>query len=1140
MHLMRLLLLLISVNFVTSALAQTTAKLRGPKEFDAPVVTQIGPLTPQDTLWRLAEQVRPDARVNMYQVMYALYLKNPNSFLDNNFNHLRTGAYLQVPTLREILKVDAVEAQRKSELDDQAWSEKIRIAAQQKKEDLTAKQQDVAAARQEIKDELSRVESAQTEQLADIRDRLGASMANVESIVQENDKLKDQLGSVAEELTTVKQQLDKDSEIQKQLQQLLAQQAEMMAQQQEQIRKAQEGFNFAETWQKLANSPVGWAIAAALPAIILLFFIVSMIRRKGQKAAEVVNAATAAPVADPYYKSPLPPLDDSLDFDESSLINLDDSLLNDRNGGIRLDEDDFSRPPARKAPPAFTDDDLLDDHFDTPSAEPTKSSSASAFDMDDLLDDPLDLSDSAPAAAPKVEFDANNILSGDDLSALFSEAEDEPFVAKTEFDANNILSGNDLSALFDSLEEDDEDPDAIFAKAMADKKNDTHLVPDDIGTASSVALAAAEAAQMDELLEEIELDIPGDASDDDFDIDALVASNQTAPAPAPSVADDDDFDIDALVASTQAAPTPAPPAPAPADDDDFDIDALIAQTAATPVSNETAADDFSGDELAVDEFSEMAAELEKAQVEDTTEASARQFDSSELDAFAESLVDETLTGEPDFDEAELISNTADSNVHSLLPDDFEIPESAVEESHEELNDELDDILNEMAEIRAQSSAKLSELQLPETAMELAAADFAESPISVADVSNLLTDDDESLAVAETEQPAKTSDVGIENGSAADFHPDDIMLEDELSELDRSGALAPAAPNADVGFDLDDMSDADIADIEMAANKLDEPELNDLDLLTEEFTQTEGLEIAEDDTEQQLAKEALAEAEYLSEFAELEALDMPDLETSDDNSVAKFEPPSSVERPSQLLDSYPELEMADDAELNFEEDDFNSNSVVDVDELLLDSEQPLDMADDAELNFEDDDINSNSLVDVDQLLLDSEQPLDMAELNELEDTNFDELLSELAEVELPDDDLLMSGSAEHLTLDKSLEDELLNGSELTLSAETTNEIPDLPDFVNIDRLLAATDDEQATQDPSARLNIDVGLADFDDLILPEEAGDVDATDNGFAGKMDLVRAYIEIGDGESANQLIKDIMASDAPAHVKQEALSLKS
>jgi FimV-like protein len=255
-------------------------------------------------------------------------------------------------------------------------------------------------------------------------------------------------------------------------------------------------------------------------------------------------------------------------------------------------------------------------------------------------------------------------------------------------------------------------------------------------------------------------------------------------------------------------------------------------------------------------------------------------------------------------------------------------------------------------------------------------------------------------------------------------------------------------------------------------------------------------------EQQLAAEASAESEYLNEFAELEALDMPDLETGDDNSVAKFEPPSSVERPSQLLDSYPELEMTEDGDLIFDEDDALNEPMVDVDELLLDLDQPLDLA----------------------------------SLKELDDTNFDELLSELAEVELPDDDLAAN---EPFDVDLSLEDELLNSADADNSGLSA-EVPALPDFVNIDRLLAATDEDQASVDPASRLNIDVGLADFDDLILPEEAGDVDATDNGFAGKMDLVRAYIEIGDGESANQLIKDIMASDAPAHVKQEALSLKS
>lgn len=1022
MHVMRLLLLLLSVNLVTSALAQTTATLRGPKEFDAPAVTQIGPLTPQDTLWRLAEQVRPDARVNMYQVMYALYLKNPNSFLDNNFNHLRTGAYLQVPTLREILRVDAVEAQRKSELDDQAWAEKIRIASQQKKEDLTAKQQDVAAARQEIKEEITRVESAQTEQLADIRDRLGASMANVESIVQENDKLKDQLGAVAEELTSVKQQLDKDSEIQKQLQQLLAQQAEMMAQQQEQIRKAQEGFNFAETWQKLANSPVGWAIAGLLPALVILFFIVSMIRRKGQKAAAVVTAATAMPAADPYYKSPLPPLDDSLDFDESSLTNLDDSLLNDRNAGIRLDEDDFNRPPARKAV-AFGDDDLLDDSFDSPSTEPNKA--GSAFDMDDLLDDPLDLAQ----PASKVEFDANNILSGDDLSALFSEADDEPFVAKTDFDNNNILSGNDLNALFDSLE-DDEPP----LPSSADNKPESHLVPDDVSHASSLALAAAEAAEMDELLEEIELDLPTDlpevlVTDDNFDIDALVASTQASSKSAATPSADDDFDIDALLASTQASPAPSAAGDAHAADDvhaadDFDIDTLVAQNSASHQSTKAG--------LELGDAAELTA-LDGADESAFIAEEHSQFDSSELDAFAESLVDETIEDALDFSNLQQAEQLPIEDAPRLAAVD-EFVESVVEDSADDFTDELDAILSEVAELKAQSSAKLSELQLPETAMELAAADFADAAISVEDVNHLLTDDDTEPLPAES--PTAHLGDGPLTSVEADFHPDDIMLEDELPEY-QPAEMTQSAP----------------------------------DLLPET------------------------------------AQEMPDLGMSDDNSVAKFEPPSSVERPSQILESYPELDFSEDIEMNFDDDELLDASVVDLDHFVDDAELP--------------------------------------EINELESSDFDQLLQELAEVKLADDELLdaeLTELPELAALQQQLSaNDSLTASDLLQETEPPkSEVMELPDFVNIDKLLAATDDEQAHNDPSSRLDLDVGFDEFDDLISPDEVGDVDATDNGFGGKMDLVRAYIEIGDQDSANQLIKEIMAGDAPAHVKQEALSLKS
>ena len=456
MLLMRILLILFTVNFMTAAWAESTARLRGPKEFDTPAVTRLGPLSAQDTLWRLAEQARPDKRINMYQMMFALYQNNPDAFLDENFNHLKPGAFLEVPGIRDILAIDAAMAQRKSENDDRLWAEKIRKAAQQKPEDHSAKQVDIAKAQQEITDELNRVEAQQTEQMSDLRDRLGSSMANVETIVQENTALKKQLDTVVTQLSGVKQQLDKDSEIQTQLQQLLAQQSEMLEQQREQIRKQQEGFNFAETWQNLANSPAGWILAAALPAALILLGVVFFIRRKSQKAVAAVSAATAAPALDPNYRSPLPPMDDSLDFDESSLINLDDSLLNDgMNSGIRLD-DDFERPVRKSAVSSFTDDDLLDDHLDLGSAN---DKSAGAFDLDDLLDDPLDLD--TPASTKAEPFDPNNILGADALSSLL-DAEEPQFEAKQTFDPNNILSGNELSSLFDNLVDDDDDPDAIF------------------------------------------------------------------------------------------------------------------------------------------------------------------------------------------------------------------------------------------------------------------------------------------------------------------------------------------------------------------------------------------------------------------------------------------------------------------------------------------------------------------------------------------------------------------------------------------------------------------------------------------------------------------------------------------------------
>jgi pilus assembly protein FimV len=1030
MHQLRLFILLLIVNFMTVAVADTTAKLRGPKEFDAPAVTRLGPLSARDTLWRLAEQARPDPRLNMYQVMHALYLKNPDAFLEQNFNHLRPGAYLDIPTIREILAVNAAEAQRKSENDDRIWAEKIRSVANAKPEEKAARQQDVAKATKEITEELNRVESQQTEQMSDIRERLGASMANVETIVVENTQLKQQLDTVVEELSLVKSQLDKDSEIQTQLQQLLQQQTELLEQQREQIRKAEEGFNFAETWQKLASSPVGWAIAASLPAIMLLLIIVSFIRRRGQKAADVVSAATASPTVDPNYRSPLPPLDDSLDFDESSLINLDDSLLSDSlNSGIRLDDDNFAPKASKPVMSSNFADDLLDDSFDTPV---TNSKGSSEFDLDDLLDDPLD----EPVSKPRAEFDANNILSGDDLSSLFENLEDEPvFVAKEDFDPKNILSDNDLSSLFDNLE-DAEDPDDIFAQALAaqdaskaQQATDNDDLPSDAPLAAgALQNAAAEADEFDELLEEIELDIPNEANepviaDEEFDIDALMAQTQAAQASAPVVT------------------PPASITPAISSDDDFDIDSLLAANT-TPVAETSAS------------TAALSTADSIADVIDVEPVST--FDSSELDAFAESLADETLndTELTEIDDEEVAQVAAELALEE---------EHITEADEAELAGELDEILSEVAEIRAQSqlqAASLAELALPASAVAEANEDFADAQISVADVSSMLQDLDE-------------DDEEMHLSSAAEL------------DLDNKVLLAESSQVEDILLDDDELVLAPKVSTEShSGNPLDLADLNDFEMLDDEPNKTP----------------------------------MPDLEELDDNSVSRlYEQLSSVERPSKVLDEYPELELTDELLLDSDA------------EMIFPEAELMDLADsldDAPSHHADHLKDTDIIVEDDSSLLD--------DLNDLEHTNFDEMLSELDQFETatlaPEQDLQSA---------KRVLAELDAAQPSQHNPQQAAAEHDIPDYVHIDKLLAASEDDESEIVSPGALNIDVGLADFEDLIAADEMGDVDHADAGYAGRLDLVRAYNEIGDADSAGQLIKEILASDAPAHVKQEALNLQ-
>src|SRR5690554_701464 len=72
----------------------------------------FGPTGPSDTLWTIAQRMRPDNSVSMQQVMLAIQDLNPDAFIDGNINKLKRGQVLRAPTLDQIQARTKAEATR--------------------------------------------------------------------------------------------------------------------------------------------------------------------------------------------------------------------------------------------------------------------------------------------------------------------------------------------------------------------------------------------------------------------------------------------------------------------------------------------------------------------------------------------------------------------------------------------------------------------------------------------------------------------------------------------------------------------------------------------------------------------------------------------------------------------------------------------------------------------------------------------------------------------------------------------------------------------------------------------------------------------------------------------------------------------
>lgn len=89
---------------------------------EAAVPARYGPVQANDTLYSIADQVRPDG-VSINQTMLALLRTNPDAFIGSNINVLRRGAILRMPERAELTRLSRAEANAEVREQMARWQE---------------------------------------------------------------------------------------------------------------------------------------------------------------------------------------------------------------------------------------------------------------------------------------------------------------------------------------------------------------------------------------------------------------------------------------------------------------------------------------------------------------------------------------------------------------------------------------------------------------------------------------------------------------------------------------------------------------------------------------------------------------------------------------------------------------------------------------------------------------------------------------------------------------------------------------------------------------------------------------------------------------------------------------------------------
>lgn len=1066
--------------FIDPAVAADTPKVKplkimGPDGQIRQVNQQYGPTTSKDTFWSIAQKVRPDASVSVYQVMAALFEANPHAFNSDNYNSLERGMILLIPSKEVMLAIPNSVAIARAERDDKLARAGVKSPAktttprakepnttkaiaqtspvvapvvkvepktelkvepkvEPKSEPVESKQDAVAKTATVVKSEPkmlssdvnARLEAAErktlslTDELARTQDQLSVRNSDVEALKAKVEELNQQIAVLEETLLASKQQNQAlKAEVE------AAQSADVVS-----VSEPDMPIESDDLWRKIINNPAMLIAAAVLPALLILLLVFMMLRRKRNKERRELAAQQAAMAAAGAGMAT-----------GASILSMDEDDLHDM--AIHLDTDH-----------ADSIDSLLD--VGSVSLQPEQG----MVDSDEQMNIASEMFIDTGSTQAEPQFEEDEGQSLDDLWAeAMGDQEEESVEDKPK--SGNILEEEDLDALLaglgteDSANQapDDVDTLANVAEASVDTDDFTDIETPENNDAS-IDLGAEIAAELDAELDDLDIDNNDDIDALLADFDKLTPSEQAADLGEEIAAElDSDLesmgveeidDIDALLADFDKPTAPEPDLrdeiAAELDEelndiavaDTEDIDTLLAGFD-EPASAAVSVDDDVAQEIAAELEDELDTNL--SATDDDLEQLLAEFDMQDEDDIAphSDIFSETGT----VDTPSIADNRG---MHDEIAEELE---ASLPEDLSDSEDDLDALLAEF-DVPEQGEADSDDFNFD---IETTPLDTQESST---DEDNLLkgigashafdgTDDTFTLV----EDLSDNIDATAEDAKFTGFNSDDVNS-DALTTavLAATVAAAASAKEKESSFFND-----------LKANKSKEPHVLDWD----------------------------TELDFASTSPEPKVNITPTLDESMDASldapvIAKS---SALDFPSETTRAEPKIDFNLDDELDLSTDlDLSDDSVL--------------AAFTANTDFDDDDI----LTTEDSFALDDEHTLTV-------------------------DEALAALDAQESRQSKKLVPE----HDLTNFQNENG-------FIDIDKLL--NDAEQDRSDIDLYPEVDIEMSDVGALLGDAAMIDVDDEENSVSAKLDLARAYIEIDDSDSAKALLKEVQI-DGNEHQQDEA-----